>query len=42
MKTDVNKVFVFDKMSWNNWKDWRYAVGYQTDEKVTPIVYQNT
>lgn len=31
--TDLNKVLVSDKVSWNNGKDWRYTVGCQVDGK---------
>lgn len=33
MRTDVNKVAVSDNIMCNDRKDWRYVVGYQTDEK---------
>ena len=35
---DVNKVVLFDKVSCNNGKDWRYIVGYQVDgETIVPL-----
>ena len=35
--TDVGRVVVSDKVSYNNGKDCRYIVGYQLDEALVPL-----
>lgn len=35
---DVNKVVVSVEVSCNNWKDWRYIIGYHVDmETIIPL-----
>lgn len=42
MRIDVSKVAVSDNIMCNDRKDWRYVVGYQTDEKAIILLFIKT